>query len=198
MSLARATAAGAALLATAGAAAAIEEGKGDKAALKACEKSLCQLVTRKGPPEGDLTCALAKTWRKAELKQGSATGRMSWGFGDARCKVDLKLARATIVTALKEPKSKLLFPEHTVDCVVEGDKKVETIKAILAPKAQIEDGKVTKVWINLRKVEGPAMMKGLAIATAKVEDKVGIFHGALVKAINGLIHERCPQVVAGK
>ena len=176
---------------------ALEEAKGEKEALKACEKSLCELVTKKSPDTGDFTCALSKTWPKAELKEGSAAGKLSWGFGDARCTVDLKLARATVVSALKDPKATLQFPDHAVNCIIEGEKEPTTVKATLAPKAEFEGGQVKKVWVNLKEVDGPSVVKGLAFAAAKLEDNVGVFHSALVGSLNKLIQEKCPKVAAG-
>lgn len=188
---------GAVLALSASAAVALEEMKGEKEALKACERRLCELVTKRRPTSGDLTCALSKTWIKAELKEGSATGRISWVFGDARCSVDLKLARATIVSALNDDKATVQFPEHAVSCIIERDEGPSHVTATLAPKAKLEGGKVKKVWVNLRSVEGPSVIKGLAFSAAKLEDKLGIFHRPLVKAINKLLHEKCPSVVAG-
>lgn len=176
---------------------ALEEGKGEKEALKACEKSLCEIVSKKGPDSGDLSCGLSKTWQKSELKEGSSAGKLTWGFGDARCTVDLKLARASIVSAVKDPKATLEFPEHTVTCIIEGEGEPTNVTAKLAPKAEFEAGKVKKVWINLKEVNGPAVVKGLAMAAAKLEDNVGVFHGSLVKSLNHMIQEKCPRVVAG-
>ncbi|MGE0765151.1 MAG: hypothetical protein AB7L90_01685 [Hyphomicrobiaceae bacterium] len=189
---------GAALPASSSAVLGLDEPKGEKAALKACERRLCELVTKKAPTSGELTCGLSKTWAKSDLKDGSATGRVSWGFGDARCTVNLKLARATIVSALNDEKATVQFPEHAVNCVVERDEGVATVTATLAPKAKLEGGQVKKVWVNLKNVEGPGVIKGLAITVAKLEDKLGIFHRPLVKSINKLLHEKCPKVASGK
>ena len=158
---------------------------------------MCELVARKAPDSGDFTCALSKTWPKTELKEGSAAGKLSWGFGDARCTVDLKLARATIISAVKDPKATLQFPDHTVTCVIEGEKEPTNVTATLAPKAEFEAGQVKKVWVNLKDVTGPTVVKGLAFTAAKLEDNVGVFHGALIGSINKLIQEKCPKVAAG-
>lgn len=176
----------------------LEEPKGEKAALKACERRLCDLVTKRAPASGDFTCRLSKTWAKTTLKEGSSSGNVSWGFGDARCTVDIKLARATIVSALNDQKATLQFPEHAVNCIIERDDGPTQVSAVLAPKAKLEGGRVKKVWVNLKKVEGPGVIKSLAITVAKLEDKIGIFHRPLVKSINKLLHEKCPKVVAGK
>lgn len=177
---------------------ALDEPKGEKEALKACERQLCSLVTKRTPSSGDFACRLSKTWAKSTLKEGSSSGNVSWGFGDARCTVDVKLARAMIVSAMADQKATVEFPEHTVHCIIERDEGPTNVSAIVAPKAKLEDGRVKKVWINLKKVEGPGMIKGLAVTVAKLEDKLGIFHRPLVKSINKLLHDKCPKVVAGK
>ncbi|MGD9805037.1 MAG: hypothetical protein AB7E81_22445 [Hyphomicrobiaceae bacterium] len=189
---------GAILLFWASAALALDEPKGEKDALKVCERRLCELVTNKAPTAGDFACRLSKTWAKATLKEGSASGNVNWGFGDARCTVDVKLARATIVSAMGDAKATIQFPEHAVTCIIERDGSPTNVSAILAPKAKLENGRVKKVWVNLRKVEGPGVIKGLAMTVAKLEDKLGIFHRPLVKSINKLLHEKCPKVVAEK
>lgn len=195
----RFTGAAAIFLFSLGSAQALEEPKDEKQALKACEKSLCEVVVKKGPDTGDLTCALSKTWAKAELKEGSSAGKLSWGFGDARCSVDLKLARATIVSAMKDSKATLQFPEHTVTCEIEGEsKEVTKVTATLAPKAEFEGGKAKKAWVNLKDVTGPTVIKGLAFAAAKLEDNVGVFHSSLINALNKMLHDKCPKVADAK
>ena len=181
----------------AGTVAALEEKKDEKEKLKACELNVCTLVTKKAPDAGDLTCALSKTWAKDKLKQGSASGKLSWGFGDARCTVDLTLPRASVIAALKSPDYTLQFAEHTVNCEIEGDKDVTKVVAKLSPKVVFKAGKAKTVLINLKEVEGPTTMKALAFTAAKLEDSVGVFHGALIGALNTLLEEKCPKVAAG-
>ncbi|MBS0240684.1 MAG: hypothetical protein JSS20_00815 [Proteobacteria bacterium] len=178
-------------------ASALDEAKGELEALRGCEKSLCELVTKKEPATGEFTCALSKTWPKKQLSEGTSAGKLSWGFGDARCTVDLKLARAAIVAAVKDNKATLEFPDHTVKCVIEGEKEPTNVSATLAPKAEFEGGQVKKIWVNLKSVDGPSVIKGLAFAAAKLEDNVGVFHGALVKSVNHMVQEKCPKVMAG-
>lgn len=194
----RFAAGGALMLLSAVNAVALEEPKGEKVALKACERRLCDLVVGQShEPGGDFTCALSKTWAKTELKQGSSVGRLSWGFGDARCSVDLSLARAAIISAVKDPKATIQFPEHTVTCLIEGEKEPTNVTATLAPKAEFEGGRAKKIWVNLKRVEGSSVIGGLAVTAAKLQDSVGIFHKPLIKALNRMIHEKCPKVAAG-
>ena len=143
-------------------------------------------------------CRLSKTWHKKALADGSASGKMTWGFGDARCTVDVKLARAAIISALKDGKAKLRFEPQTVGCIIETDKGPVNVTAVIAPKAEFEGGKAKKVWINLKHIEGPSVIRGLALTAARLEDTVGVFHGPLLRAVNTMLHETCPQIVAGK
>ena len=82
------------------AALALDEKKDEKEKLKACEVTLCTLVTKKAPADGDFACHLSKTWAKDKIKEGSASGKVSWGFGDARCSVDVKLPRSAVIGVL--------------------------------------------------------------------------------------------------
>lgn len=177
---------------------ALEEAKDEKDKIKACEVTLCSLVTKKAPNNGDFACALSKTWTRDKIKEGSASGRVSWGFGDARCSVDLKVPRAAIVAALQSPKGELQIPEHTVHCDVEQEKKdVKPVKLKLAPKLTFKDGKAVTALVNLKEVDGPGSIRGLAFTMAKLEDSLGIFHKSMLKAINKQLHEKCPAVAAG-
>ena len=177
---------------------ALDELKDEKDRLRACEKQLCTVVTKKAPETGDFACALTKTWHRDKIKEGTKAGNLTWGFGDARCSVDVKLDNGAIVKAVKGGDATLEFPDHSVNCIIEQEgKEPTTVKATLAPKATFKDGKVEKVWINLKEVDGPAVIKGLAFTAAKLEDNVGVLHKYLVGALNELISDKCPKVASG-
>ena len=178
----------------AGPAMALEEPKDEKDKLKACEATVCTLVNKKAPTDGDMTCQISKTWTKDKIKEGSASGKVSWSFGDARCTVELKLARAAVISALKDAEATLQFPEHTVACEIEREKEVTPVKLKLAPKVKFKNGKAVTAWVNLKEVEGPSTMKGLAFTVAKLEDGVGIFHKSLINALNHQLHDKCPKI----
>ena len=177
---------------------ALEEHKDERAKIKACEASLCALVVKRTPRDGAFACKLSKTWAKNDIKKGSASGKIGWGFGDARCSVDLKLSRAQIVEVLTSPKATLYFPEHAVKCDVERDGSVTPVTLRLAPKVEFKNGRAAKAWINLKHVDGPATLKGLAFTVAKLEDRIGIFHKPLINALNKQLHEKCPKVASAR
>ena len=184
------------LVMLAGPAAALEELKDEKDRLRACERRLCRLVTQKTPATGAFACDLTKTWARHSIKEGSASRNVSWAFGDARCSVNLKLDNAAIIGALKGAEATLEFPQHTVECTVERENGVTPVTLKLAPRLTFRNGRVHKIWLNLKEVDGPAAIKGLAFSVAKLEDSVGVFHKPLVKAVNTLISEKCPKVAA--
>lgn len=182
---------------TASATWALEEAKDEKDRLKACEASLCQLVSKKGATKGDFTCSLQKTWAKEKIVEGAKATQVSWSFGDARCKLDLRLSRADVLAALGPGQQTFQFPEHTINCEIERDKEVTPVSVKLAPKVVFKDGQATTVWINLGAVEGPSGVKAVVSTVAKIQDSVGLFQKAMIKAINAQLGEKCAKLAAG-
>ncbi len=178
---------------------ALDVKKDEKDKLKACERRMCETIVKKAPATGEVGCALTKTWARKSLKETSEESKkVDWTFGDARCSVDLKVSRALIVTALSAPTVKLELPQHQVSCEIERDKEIDRVHFMLGPKVRFENGQAKQVWINLKKVEGPAAIKAMATTLAKLEDTVGLFQGSLTKAINKFIAEQCPKAVKGE
>lgn len=171
---------------------ALEEGKGEWDALKACEQRLCTQILEKRESGDDLQCALEKTWLKTTL-EGAESKLVKWGFGDARCAVDLKMTRAVIFKALTLPAFSLEIPEHHVKCVVESDGEMKPVEVKLAPRIAFKNGRADKVWINLKDVTGPSSIKATVWAAANLEDSLGIFHKSMLKSVNKFMHKRCPE-----
>jgi hypothetical protein len=173
-------------------AAALKPSPDEEAVLKACEKQICKMILGKQPTGADLACGLEKTWAKERLEEGNSKG-VSWGFGDARCTVDVKLSRAELYNALTKPKHKVFIPAHDVKCVIEREGSLQPVTARLAPKLVFKNGKADKVWINLENIDGPADVKSTISAAAKLEDSLGIFHGPMIKQINKFMHQQCAK-----
>jgi hypothetical protein len=171
---------------------ALDEPPGEMPALKACEKRLCAMVLGKEPAGSDLQCDVQKTWARSSLEGGKDKG-VSWGFGDARCSVDLKLERKDIVAALTKSKHTVRVPAHEVNCVIEREGELKPVKAKLAPKLKFKDGKADKVWINLESIEGPDDVKSTIWTAAQLEDNLGIFHRPMIKSINKFLHRQCAK-----
>jgi hypothetical protein len=173
-------------------AAALEAQPGEQKAIDACDKRLCTMLQKKDPSGEDLKCALTKTFTRSTLKEGDTT-QVKWGFGDARCSVQINISRAAIVTAVTAKSYKFWVPLTTANCVVEQDGQLKTVTAKLEPKIVFKDGRAEKVWINLREVEGPAAIKATLTLGAQLNDSVGLFHRAMLKSINGYIYKLCPK-----
>ncbi len=164
----------------------------EEVAIKACEKKICSMILGKESAGDDLACDLQKTWAKSSLEGGKSKG-MSWGFGDARCTVDVALARADIIAALTQRKHTVRVPAHDVSCVVVREGEERPVEMTVAPKLKFKDGKADKVWINLEKIEGPVDVRATVWTAAQLEDTLGVFHRPLIRSINRFIHRRCEE-----
>ena len=170
----------------------LEVPEGEEAAIDACEKELCTMILEKKPGGRDLACDLQKTWAKSSLEGGKSKG-IGWGFGDARCHVDLNLSRADVIAALTRPKHTVRIPTHHVKCVVIRQDVEQPVKIRVAPKLKFKGGKADKVWINLEEIDGPADVRTTVWTAANLEDTLGLFHRPLVRSINKFIHRKCEK-----
>jgi hypothetical protein len=174
------------------AAPALEPREGEAAALDSCNRRTCSLLLEKPPRGDDLSCDLAKTWTKAVIERADRL-LLRWRFGDARCSVALRVKRADIIAALTQNEFKLEAPAHRAECLIEDGTQVHAIAATLAPKILFVSGKAKKIWVNLQSVEGNETVKEFLWVAAKLEDTTGLFHSAMVKAVNSYIYEQCPK-----
>lgn len=180
-----------AVLPPGGPASALEPGADEPSLLSACEERLCRQVIDGKPDSGQLTCDLEKTWGKHDIKKGAKTKKISWGFGDARCSVKLDVARLEIVRALTLPKYEFSFPRHHVDCTVETRDGPKPLRAALVPKLKFKDGRVYKIWIRLKDIDGPEPLSSFVWTTTKFADTFGLFHSEMVKEVNKFLHRKC-------
>ncbi|MDX2202095.1 MAG: hypothetical protein NW223_05050 [Hyphomicrobiaceae bacterium] len=188
----------AALLLAPSAALGLEELKHEKRVISACELNLCKMVVIKPAKGPDLKCDLIKTWGRSTIKQAESS-TLSWGFGDARCTMKLHVKRAEIVNAVSASHAKFHLPDQKIDCIVEesADGRTAThVLIVVSPKIEMKDGKAEKIWVNLKSVEGPTAVAGTLKLAAFLADKLGLFHGAMLKGVNGFIHKGCPKVLA--
>jgi hypothetical protein len=171
---------------------ALEEQRGEAAAIEACDKRLCTILMQKNPKGDDLRCSLTKTWARSTIKEADSH-KLRWAFGDARCSVDVNLNRAHLVAVITGDGRKFFVRRHTVNCVVEQDGRLEKVTATLAPKIEFKDGKADKVWVNLKDVDGPAGIKATLLTAAQLADGLGLFHRRMIKSINRYIERHCPK-----
>jgi hypothetical protein len=188
-----------ALVLSGSAALALEEQKGEAAAIEACDKRLCAILVSKSPQGPDLKCALTKTWARSAIKEADSR-QLSWGFGDARCSVDINLSRAKLVEAMTAERTTFHTGRLTANCVVEQDGQLEKVTAVVAPKIEFRDGKAEKVWVRLKSVDGPASVTLTLQTAAQLADTFGLFHRQMIKNINRYIDRHCPKTlnVAGR
>ncbi|MBU1212480.1 MAG: hypothetical protein KJ587_14575 [Alphaproteobacteria bacterium] len=175
---------------------ALDEKPTEERDLKACEQDLCAMILSKEATGDDLKCAISKTWAKDKIEKGASTkSGLSWGFGDARCTLDLVATRESIVSSVTKPDNKLEMNSHTVKCEIEtGEKReVTTINVTLAPKVAFKDGKATKAELNITKVEAPAVIKAVITGADWIEKNVGLFHGEMIEEINEFVAKKCAK-----
>lgn len=174
----------------------LHEEPAEKEQLLACEKRLCRIVVDRPASGEDLRCTLTKTWPHDQVKAGAeAASRMSWSMGGARCTVPFMLPRQALVSALVDQNQTLQFPEHTVTCDVAIEEKLEKVYVTLSPKIVFQKGEAQKIWVNVKKVDGPTSIKTMVWAAATIEDKLGLFHKTMLKEVNKFLHQRCPERV---
>jgi hypothetical protein len=171
---------------------ALEEDKAEKEKLEACEKDLCAILVKR-EAGADLQCALQKTWAGAKIKEGVEQKKLSWGFGDVRCSIDVVAKRQDMIDALTKKEYEYKFPAQSVRCDIEREKEVMKVTVALAPKFQFKDGKATKAWLGIGTIEAPSVVKGVIWSAAQLEDTFGIVHSDLLREVNKFVYERCPK-----
>jgi hypothetical protein len=174
-------------------ASALEVPADEKDKLKACEKNICQLILTRKAGGDELSCQLSKTWASEKISKGAEEKSISWDFGDARCGLDLTLASATLVDSLTKPEHTLEVPEQTVKCEIERKGEITPINVSLAPKLTFKNGKAEKAWLNVSRIEAPAVVKGAIWTAAKLEDNFGLFHSDMIEEINDFVHVECAK-----
>jgi hypothetical protein len=188
----------AALLALASGAIAAPPDTPDKVQLKACEKAMCTIVTKKEAKGADLACKLTKSWTKDQIKDGVKKKQFSWGLGNARCNLDVNIYRSAIINAMTKPEQVLDFGPHAVKCMADQDGKDTPINVNLAPKVTFKGGKAVSVILAVKEIEAPGMIKTAIWSAATLQDKVGIFQKDILKAINEFTGSKCTEVMSGK
>lgn len=174
-------------------AAAIEPAKDEKARLKACEEQVCRTILDKPQDKKPVSCDISKTWAGDKIQDGAKKKQIVWSFGDAHCRLRVRLNKTDIVKALTEDVYKWGLPEHTVKCTVEQDGKPEPVSVRVDPKISFEKGKVYKVRLRLKDVDAPPLIKSLIWTTAKLHDNVGLLRGEIVEEINEFVHQKCEK-----
>jgi hypothetical protein len=170
---------------------ALEPAPGERAALDACRRQLCETVRKRAEKGKDYSCRLSRTWTRDAIAEGAKKSMMNWALGDARCTVSVDLPRTELAKALGEPRHKIEAAEHRIECVIERDGKLEPVTAVIAPRLEFKDGQARKAWIGLKSIDAPSEIKALVRSMVQLHDKVGLFHSGTIKAVNKLVHRTC-------
>jgi hypothetical protein len=172
-------------------ASALEPDPQEREKLKACEKSICTILTKKEAAGSDLSCGLSKTWTKDQIKSGIEKKKVTWSLGDAQCSLDVKLTRAAIIDAVSKPEQTLDFGPHTVKCVVEREGEKTPINITMSPKVTFKGGQAVTALLGVKDIEAPSVVKGAIWTAAAFEDNVGLFHADILKGINEFVGPKC-------
>jgi hypothetical protein len=172
------------------------EGASERDALKACEKKICEIVVKKEASGPDFACTLTKTWNKSKIQEGIEKKRLTWGFGNARCVIDVAMKRSDILEAMSKPAHTIELAPQTVKCQVEREKDALDVNVTLAPKLQFKDGKAEKAWLGVKNIEAPVVIRGAIWTVAQAEDYFGLFHGDMIAEINEFTGQKCTKAMA--
>jgi hypothetical protein len=171
-----------------------EEDRKDREARRQCSVALCGTLHAGKPAEGHVTCNLAKTLRKEIIAKVLARGKLSWPWGDTRCGAEMKLDRAVLVKAMREPQFEAQFETHSIRCRIETAKEKYDVTAQLSPKVTFKDGKAIKARLNWGKIEAPALAKTALWSITTVDNTFGVLQSAAVEDINDFIGNKCLEV----
>ncbi len=169
----------------------------EKEARKACKVEICSLLRSKKVEGADVACSIVQTWPKKALNELISKARIEWPMGNALCKMDLKLNRATLAKAMSDAKGEVELNEQKLECDIEaaeaGGEKT-TIKLSMKPKVTFENGVATKASFNWGAVEAPALAKGVIWPAVKLDNSLGMFSSTFVKMINRFTTTKCDEV----
>ena len=165
----------------------------EKANLKKCELSICELIVKKKADGGPISCDLSKTWGKADLEKGAKAGKLAWKWGDAHCATKISIARAPLIKALTADKYDLKLDPTPVTCNI-GSGEKSKVSFTLAPTLSFEKGEAKKARLGLDNIKG-SFMKRMALKTAQLVDKSHIIDGILAKEVNKFISKKCPSEI---
>jgi hypothetical protein len=171
-----------------------EEDRKDREARRQCAISLCSTLHNGKPAEGVVTCNLAKTLRKEVIAKVLARGKIKWPWGDTRCASEMKLDRALLVKAMREPQLEAQFETHSIRCRIETKTDKYEVTAQLSPKVTFKQGKATKAMLNWGKIEAPSLARTALWSITTVDNTFGVLRNAAVDDINDFIGNKCLEV----
>jgi hypothetical protein len=161
---------------------------------KACKVSLCAAFHNRKTLDGDVTCAVLKTWRKEQLEKMITKGGVSWPWGAARCTTNLKFKRATLAKAMTEPEYEASFEKHQIKCELDREKDKYQVNVEIAPKVTFKQGKAVKAALNWGKIDAPLLAKSALWPATAADNSMGILQNTVVEDINDFLDTKCAEV----
>jgi len=165
----------------------------DDAKLAQCGKDICAIIASKKANGPDLSCDIAKTWDKDEIKKSADSNNLSWGLGSAKCSATVRVKRSEIVAALTAPERTFKFDKQSVGCEIGAEKY--QVRATLAPELKFKDGTTTAVSLHMRDIQGAALIKGVVWTAAQLEENFGILQKDMIREVNRFIKKECPKIL---
>lgn len=167
----------------------------EKEARKACKIEICSILIGKKAEGADVGCRIVKTWPKADITKLMKRTKVEWPWGNTTCSIDVKLKRATLVSARTEPKYEAAFDEHELSCDIarEGE-AAYSFKIAMTPNLTFESGKATGGYITWGALEAPAMAKSVLWPATALDNKINVLGAEVVKTVNELIDNKCNEV----
>ena len=170
-----------------------EEEKQERQGRRACAVALCSTLHNHKPDSGDVACAVQKTWRKEALVKILSRGKVTWPWGQARCKTDLKLDRAALVKGMTLPEYEAQFDTHDIRCELEGEKETYEVALQIRPKVAFKQGKAVKASLNWGKIDAPKLAKTALWSATAADNSFGVLQSTVVDDINEFIQTRCME-----
>jgi hypothetical protein len=167
----------------------------EKEARKACKIEICSILIGKQPEGADVGCRIVKTWPKSDITKLMKRTKVEWPWGNTTCNIDVKLKRATLVSARTEAKYEAAFDEHELTCDIarEGDEPY-SFKIAMTPNLTFESGKATGGYITWGALEAPSVAKSVLWPATALDNKINVLGGEVVKVVNELIDNKCNDV----
>jgi hypothetical protein len=185
-----------ALLAFSADASAADDSQAEYDKLAQCARELCSVIVDKKASGPDIACTLVKTWQKEQVQKAADYMSYSWGLGSAICTAQLSIKRVDLVAALTEHEYKLKFGKQHISCEI-GEAKYP-ISATVAPELKFKDGTAKSGIVQMRDIEGAALIKGVVWSAAALERNFGLFDKDLIREANRFMRTECPKLLNGE
>ena len=137
----------------------MEKEKGER---RGCKITICDTARNHKADGGDIACSAVKTWPAGDLRDNILKGKLDWPWGNAQCKVDVKIERKMLAQALSSPIWRRSLPKQTVTCTLDqkGGSGNTISRFAITPTVTFAGGKATKATLNWSDIQGSALAKG--------------------------------------